>query len=204
MTELTTELRERLATIADLEGACALLGWDQHTYMPRGSLETRIRQISTLEHLSHEMLSAERTGELLERLEDALPGLDHDSDDARLIRVTRRDYDEAVKLPPELVKEKAMVSGRAMDSWMENKPKGDFEAFRPHLEAVCKVCRREAEALGYPEQPYDALLHRFSEHNPGIPVLRMVYDGSLQTSEQIRTEAFMHQAHQACAAVVAV
>ena len=48
----------------------------------------------------------------------------------------------------------------------------------------------------------NALLHRFSEHNPNVPVLRMVYDGSLQTSEQIRTEAFMHQAHQAHAAAV--
>jgi predicted CoA-substrate-specific enzyme activase len=55
-----------------------------------------------------------------------------------------------------------------------------------------------------PSTIVDALLHRFSEHNPNVPVLRMVYDGSLQTSEQIRTEAFMHQAHQACAAVAAV
>ncbi|MBC8372475.1 MAG: hypothetical protein H8E53_02695, partial [Planctomycetes bacterium] len=55
-----------------------------------------------------------------------------------------------------------------------------------------------------PSTIVDALLHRFSDHNPSVPVLRMVYDGSLQTSEQIRTEAFMHQAHQACAAVAAV
>ncbi|MDP6542604.1 MAG: acyl-CoA dehydratase activase [Phycisphaerae bacterium] len=48
-----------------------------------------------------------------------------------------------------------------------------------------------------PSTIVNALLHRFSEHNPNVPILRMVHDGSLQTSEQIRTEAFMHQAHQA-------
>jgi predicted CoA-substrate-specific enzyme activase len=48
-----------------------------------------------------------------------------------------------------------------------------------------------------PGMVVNALLHRFSEDNPDIPVLRMVYDGSLQTSEQIRMEAFMHQARQA-------
>ena len=50
----------------------------------------------------------------------------------------------------------------------------------------------------------NALLHRFSDHNPSVPVLRMVYDGSLQTSEQIRTEAFMHQARQARAIAAVV
>jgi len=44
----------------------------------------------------------------------------------------------------------------------------------------------------------NALLRRFAEHNPHVAVLNLVYDGSSQTSEQMRTEAFMHQAHQAC------
>ena len=44
----------------------------------------------------------------------------------------------------------------------------------------------------------NALLHLFSEHHPNVPVLRLVYDGSTRAGEQMRAEAFMHQAHQAC------
>jgi len=47
-----------------------------------------------------------------------------------------------------------------------------------------------------PGMVVNALLHGFTEHHPDVPVLRMVYDGSLQTSEQVRMEAFMHQARQ--------
>ncbi len=40
------------------------------------------------------------------------------------------------------------------------------------------------------------LLHRFTDQYPRIPVLKMVYDGTAQSGDQTRIEAFMHQAHQ--------
>jgi predicted nucleotide-binding protein (sugar kinase/HSP70/actin superfamily) len=42
----------------------------------------------------------------------------------------------------------------------------------------------------------NALLKKFSEDYPGIPVLKMDYDGTKQASEETRLEAFIHQARQ--------
>ena len=161
-------LKDRLATIADLDAATALLGWDQHTYMPRGGLEARVRQMATLQSMSHEWLSATETQELVATLEaraDRLEPLD-----ARLVQVARRDLDQARRLPAELVKRKAEATGRAMDSWMECKPRNDFASWRPHLETVMGIVREEADALGYAEQPYDALLNRYE---PGLLTSRL-------------------------------
>jgi carboxypeptidase Taq len=161
-------LKARLATIADIDSANALLGWDQHTYMPRGGLEARVRQMTTLQGLSHEMLAAPETEELVTTLEARLAELE--PLDARLVVVARRDLDQALRLPSELVRRKSEATGRALDSWMINKPLNNFQAYLPHLEEVFAIVREEAEALGYPEQPYDALLNRYE---PGLLTSRL-------------------------------
>ena len=43
----------------------------------------------------------------------------------------------------------------------------------------------------------NALLSRFSQDYPDIPVLKMVYDGTMQAGDQTRIEAFMYQALEA-------
>ena len=48
------ELKSRLAEIADLGSAGAVLGWDQATYMPSGGAAARARQSATLSRLAHE------------------------------------------------------------------------------------------------------------------------------------------------------
>jgi carboxypeptidase Taq len=155
------KLKSRLATICDLNGTLQLLGWDQHTYMPENGLNARIRQMTTLEQLSHDLMSSPDIGELLEKLEPKVADLDSESPDARLLRVVRRDYDDAVKLPDDLVKAKAELTGLAMDSWMKNKPGGNFADYCPFLEKIFDICRAETQALGYDNQPYDALLNRY-------------------------------------------
>ena len=55
--EAIEQLRERLARVADLNAAQAVLGWDQETYMPPGAGAARAQQLATLGRLSHEMLT---------------------------------------------------------------------------------------------------------------------------------------------------
>ncbi|MBM4311035.1 MAG: CoA activase [Deltaproteobacteria bacterium] len=43
----------------------------------------------------------------------------------------------------------------------------------------------------------NTLLWGFARDYPDIPMLKMVYDGTLQSSDRVRIEAFMHQARQA-------
>jgi carboxypeptidase Taq len=195
-------LKDRLATIADLEAATAVLGWDQHTYMPRGSVEARVRQLTTLQSMSHQLLAADETEDLVAALEARRGELEPLA--ARLLTVVRRDLDQARRLPAELVRRKSEATGRALDAWMSCRPNNDFASYRPHLEGIFAIVREEAEALGYPDQPYDALLNRFE---PGMPTRRLaavfqeLKEGLLPLLRQVLErvdqveDAFLHRSY---------
>ena len=97
------ELKRRLLEISDLGSASAVLSWDQSTYMPSGGAQARGRQGAILRKLAHERSVDPELGKLLDQLEPYAAGLPQDSDGARLIRVARRDFEKAIKLPPEFV-----------------------------------------------------------------------------------------------------
>ena len=99
------ELKGRLLEIYDLSMANALLQWDQATYMPPGGADARGRQTALLGRLAHERLTDPAIGKLLDALEPWTSTLPYDSDEASLVRVTRREYEQAVKVPSELVSE---------------------------------------------------------------------------------------------------
>jgi carboxypeptidase Taq len=154
-------LRERLAGIADLNAAQAVLGWDQETYMPPAGVASRAHQLATLGRLAHELFTADEVGELLAAAESEVAGADPDADDARLIRVTRRDFDRATRLPSQLVADLAQATAHAQQAWKEARAENDFERFRPHLQRVLALTLEKAEAFGYDDTPYDALLDEY-------------------------------------------
>src|SRR5512138_597162 len=97
------ELRTRLIEVNDLNRANDILSWDQQTYMPPGGAEARGRQSALLARLAQEKFIDKRIGKLLDDLRPYEESLPYDSDDASLIRVTRRDYDQAVRVPAEFM-----------------------------------------------------------------------------------------------------
>ena len=155
------QLRVRLAEITDLNRVSALVGWDQQTYMPLGGGAARAEQSATLEKIIHEMFTADQTGRLLDAAAGEVSGLDPDSDDARLVSVTRRDYEKLRKVPAELVAEIARVTGQAVDVWTEARAKSDWQPFSPYLARIIDLQCRLADALGYSDRMYDALLDKF-------------------------------------------
>ena len=60
------QLKERLATITDVNRASAVLGWDQQTQMPPAGAEARAYALGTLSRIAHEMHIADETGRLIE------------------------------------------------------------------------------------------------------------------------------------------
>src|SRR5512135_3749786 len=92
MEEKLKKLKELLAEVADLNHAAGLLGWDQQTYMPPGSAGSRGNQLATLERLSHIRFTSDEVGTLLDELQPYVDQLSPDSDEARLVKVTRRRY----------------------------------------------------------------------------------------------------------------
>ena len=103
------ELKSRLQEINDLNSVNALLNWDQSTYMPPGGAAARGRQQATIGRISHEKFTDPAIGKLLDKLEPWAEKLPYDSEEASLIRVTRRSYEQSVKVPAKLV---AAVSER--------------------------------------------------------------------------------------------
>jgi len=159
--ERYARLRERLARIADVQAAQAVLSWDQETYMPAGGGEARAHQLATLGRIGHEMLTDDEIGTLLEGAAAEVSGLDPDSDEARIVLVTRRDRDKAVRVPASLVGSLARATALAQQAWAKARAQDDFASFRPHLERVLELTLQKAEALGYEESPYDALLDEY-------------------------------------------
>ena len=160
MTDRLQQLKDVLGEVSDINRAAAVLSWDQETYMPPGGVENRADQLATLRRIAHVRFTAEGVGSLLDAAEGEIGGLPFDSDEASLVRVTRRDYDHARKLPAELVAEIARAEATARPVWQKAREDGDFTLFAPFLEKNVELGMRVADALGYEERPYDALLDR--------------------------------------------
>jgi carboxypeptidase Taq len=154
------ELRGILAEVTDLVRAAMLLEWDQETYMPSGGVQGRSEQLSTLLRLSHVRFTADDVGTLLDELETELEGEPYDSTDASIVRVTRRDYDQARRVSPELVAEIARAGSIARPVWEKARKEADWSIFAPYFEKNVDLNRRLADALGYQDRPYDALIDR--------------------------------------------
>ena len=99
MADALTQLKERLTRVTDLERVGRVLNWDQQTMMPPAGWEHRADHSATLRRIQHETLIADETGRLLDELRGREGSLDPESDDAALIRVARRDYEKAVRVP---------------------------------------------------------------------------------------------------------
>ncbi len=154
--EAFQELLRHLAEIADLQSTAALLGWDEQVMMPGGGRESRADQKATLQRLIHERRTSERMGELLELLADR--ELPYDSDEASLIRVTRREYQRLKKVPQALVVELSRAASDGYHCWLKARQDNDFRVFQPALERIYQLHRELADALGYEEHPLDALV----------------------------------------------
>jgi len=165
MEEKIKQLKDLLGEVADLYGATAVLGWDQQTYMPPAGAETRGQQLSTLSTLAHKKFTSGEVGELLEELKPVASELDPDSDDARLVKVTEREYVKATKVPPEMVAEMAQVTTMAQQVWQEARAESDFAKFQPYLEKIVDLRRRYVELFAPYDHVYDPLLDDFE---PGL------------------------------------
>ena len=172
-------LRERLGEISDLGRARALLAWDERTQMPPRGAEIRAEQIATLTRLRHQRLSSDELGLLLDEAAANLDSAPYDSLEASLVRVTKREWEKARRVPAELRAETARVTSIAEHAWEAARPESDFAGFLPHLERVIELKRRYIECFEA-EHPYDPLLDDFE---PGMrtadlrPVLERLRDG---------------------------
>lgn len=152
------ELKKRLMEITDLNAIGAVIGWDQLTYMPPGGATTRGRQQAMLARMAQEKFIDPQVGRLLDDLLSYEESLPFDSDDASLIRVTRRDYERAIKLPPDFVSRMSEHQSQSYMAWAEARPASDFVKMQPMLEKTVELSREFAEYFAPYEHIADPLI----------------------------------------------
>jgi carboxypeptidase Taq len=154
-------LKARLAEVNDLSKAATLLFWDQRVMMPPGGSAARAEALATVSSLAQERFVAADIGRLLEDLRGFEESSDYDSFEASLVRVTRRDYEKATRVPPELVGEMSRTAALALAAWGPAKEHANFEALRPHLEKHLELKHRYVACFDPPDETYDVLLDNY-------------------------------------------
>ena len=159
------KLKTILGEVSDLNNASAVLGWDQQTYMPTGGAADRGNLLATLARLAHVRFTSDEVGQLLDDLKPYADQLDPDSDDARLVKVVRREYDKQTKVTPEWVSEFANETTIGQSVWEKARSESDFSLFQPNLERIVALRSQYAAFFAPYDHVYDPLLDDFE---PGL------------------------------------
>ena len=167
MQETYTQFLECTRQLHDLAAVSALLSWDQEIHLPPRGVPARARHKAALAALIHEKLCDPRLGDLVAALAGIDAAAEFGPEAAANLRELKRERDRAVKIPRSLVRELAESGSLAQQAWAEARSGDDWGRFAPHLEKLVALKRREAEAVGYTGEPYNALL---DEYEPGATV----------------------------------
>jgi carboxypeptidase Taq len=161
--------------VHDLHQVALALEWDQLVMMPSGGGAVRAEQIATLHGLAHERFTDAAVGRLRDELRPTEESLDPSSDDASLIRVARRDWDKASRVPTELTAELMRTASGAQEAWAEARARSDFASFRPWLDRNLELKQRYLACFDGADEEYDVLL---DDYEPGMKTaeVRVVFD----------------------------
>jgi carboxypeptidase Taq len=161
------QLRARLAELADLESVEMLLEWDQQVMMPSDGASARSHQLGAIARLRHERATAEEIGAWLSELAAGeLGGIDRD-----LVRLARRDWDRARRVPDELAVERARASTDGQERWRAAREQDDFSAFAPALERNVRLAREYGSCVAeHGQSVYEALL---SDYDFGLKTAQL-------------------------------
>jgi carboxypeptidase Taq len=164
------ELTSHIQRMDALAGARSLLEWDQLSMMPRRGSVGRGHQLAALAAVHHEILRAPELGRLLDRLEDALDGLEPSQAMVQrgCLRNLRRERARAVLVPVPLVEALERARTRGHQAWLEARGEDDFGVFLPALSELVSLVSEASACLVEPGgHPYDALMGAFE---PGARV----------------------------------
>lgn len=167
-------LRQKVQEINDINGAAALLIWDQATYMPTGGSAARGRQLATLRRIAHAKFTDPDLGKLLDDLGTCLDDDPEDSEAAALVRVTRRKYDDAIRIPSDFAAEFAEHSTAAYAAWIAARPENDYSKVRPFLEKTLEFSLAYSKFFPEAAHPADALIKQ-SDYGMSVATIRPLF-----------------------------
>ncbi|MDE2776519.1 MAG: carboxypeptidase M32 [Chloroflexota bacterium] len=164
------DLRARIAECHDLFCILNMLKWDMRAMMPAAGAASRGAQLATLSKLAKSIFISDETARLLDAAEAEIESADPDSYKARALRQTRDAYEIQRRIPAGLVGRMAALGPESEAVWARAKDENDFAAFKPYLQQMLALNIELAEAIGYADHPFDALIRQFE---PGMTAAQL-------------------------------
>jgi carboxypeptidase Taq len=163
MPDTWTSTAAHLDDLQAIEGAIAVLSWDQQTMLPRKGAGARGAQLAALSKVYHERATDPRVGQWLQELD----ATELDRPRKATTRLLRKQFERSTKVPTSLVVALAEAQSAGFEAWVKAKQASDFSIFAPHLERLLDLTREKIRALDPDSHPYDVLLDEF---DPGTTV----------------------------------
>ncbi len=159
------QLKNLLGEVYDLNAALAVMGWDQQTYMPTGGAEERGSAMATLSRIMHLKITSDEMQKCLSGCENGSGDWSVDSDEARLVKITRREVNRRIRIPADWVANFAEATAVGQETWEQAKETSNFSRFEPYLEKIIELRREYASFFQPYDHIYDPLLDEFE---PGL------------------------------------
>ena len=134
-----------LKTITQLKRAKSVLEYDRLVFMPQAEATARERgaQLAALAELIH---VKETDPALSELIEQATQEPHSEPDEARLLELTKHDFEQNARISPELAGKVASLKAAAYGRWVEARSKDDYEGFASTLNDCFETAKQVAEA----------------------------------------------------------
>lgn len=164
------ELAAHIAGYNDLLNILNTLKWDMRTQMPAGGATTRGAQLATLTQLAKSIFVSDETARLLDAAEAEIASTDTNSYQARAVQQTREAYEIQKRIPAALLGRLAALGPESEAAWANAKDNSNYASFKPYLQQMLDINIELAEAIGYNDHPFDALIQQFE---PGMTAARL-------------------------------
>jgi len=191
---LRTAYNELLAKTKDLvilQTTESIIQWDMETKMPPRAVEQRSLQLALLSRISHKMSVDPEIGRLLKQITNS----DNDTlsqAEKRNVYLIKKNYDEQIALPEELVSEKTKQQAITVNIWKKAKNAKNYSILKPELKKLFNLTKQEADILQKVKETstsYDALIDSYEPKttaNQITPVFERLQQGLKTLLDKIR------------------
>lgn len=157
------EIINSINEIKNLGYALSLLNWDQSIFIPKNGVMSRANVIETITKIAHDMLISDILYEKILSCTESNDFKNLEEFKQKEILKIKKDVEKERKKPTDLVKEIAKTTSLAMNEWEQAKKTGNDEKYLPLLNKIFKLKKEIADAIGFSDNPYDALLDDYDE-----------------------------------------
>lgn len=145
-----------------LQTAADTLEWDERTGMPVRGGDYRADQVTLLRGMVHGRRTDPQLGEWLQSLAEWDQAVAPNTDIGATIHRMLEDYQRDCRLPQDLVEALSRATVRGQQVWDRARREDNYQTFKPALDEVLTLKRRQAECLTEDNLPlYDALLDEY-------------------------------------------